>query len=472
MQRTGAGCIAAFGLPFLLIGIGVTGSAVANLAAGASGSEPLLRGAGGLVFALVGAGIISAAVIGHRLERARLALRTRHPEAPWRWRPDWDAGRVTDASRATMLVAWGFALFWNSIAWISMAAAMGEVEGWRLAAVALFPAVGAGLLVWAVRETVRYRRFGASVLELATLPGVIGLGLAGTVHVPSALHRAEEYRVTLRRIERTTSGSGRNRRTHEFTRWEEQASARSLRGATGVSVPVSFRIPAGEPPSTVELAGSTTVWRLEVRAEVPGVDYAARFEVPVFAVPAGSEGAVGEDHRFADAPSPGDYRQPRDSAIRVSESRRGTEIYFPAARNPGAAIGLTAFLAIWCAATGLMTVLDAPLIFPIVFGLFALLLGWGALQLWLGTTHVTLAGSEAVVRKGLAGTGREQRVSRNDVAAVEVRIGMQAGGRAFYDVWIVGKDRRKVAAGSAIANKREAEWVAHLIERGLGMKSG
>ena len=47
-------------------------------------------------------------------------------------------------------------------------------------------------------------------------------------------------------------------------------------------------------------------------------------------------------------------RQPPDSRIQVTTNRRGTEILFPAARNPGAASGVTLFLAVWIGAIGFM----------------------------------------------------------------------------------------------------------------------
>ena len=43
----------------------------------------------------------------------------------------------------------------------------------------LFPLVGIGLLVWAIRATLRYRRYGISLLELTTLPAPVGHALEG-----------------------------------------------------------------------------------------------------------------------------------------------------------------------------------------------------------------------------------------------------------------------------------------------------
>ena len=471
MRLSGTGCLAAFGLPFLAAGIGGLWIAARGLGGPDPARELLLPAAAGVLFTLVGAGIVAAAAYGHRAAGIAAALRERHPEAPWRWRADWDAGQVRDASRATLVAAWSFSLFWNLIAWTSMAAALGDVRGWRVAAVAVFPLVGLGLLAWAVRATIRFARFGTSVLELDTVPGTIGRGLAGTVRIPAAVQHAMEYQVTLRRVERTVSGSGRNRSTRESTRWEEQSLVPASRDAIGISVPVAFRIPAAEVPTSSETANPTTIWRLEIAAEVPGVNYAAQFEVPVFPASAAPGDGANGDIGF-DAPvvvPPEDYRQPRESRIRVSEAPRGLEIYYPAARNPGAATGLTAFLALWGGAVALLLHLDAPLVFPIFFGAIAVLLLAGVLHLWFGTTRVTVTGRDATVRSGLLGLGKPRRLGRQDIDRAEVRIGMQAGTRTYYDVRLVMTNGRTVVAGSAIGSKREAEWLAHRIERGLGI---
>ncbi len=239
-------------------------------------------------------------------------------------------------------------------------------EGNRAALIALlFPAVGVGLLVWAVRATIRRRRYGTSVLELGTLPAVVGHALEGTLRTPAGLRPPEGFRVVLSCIRRVTSGSGRNRSTSERILWQEERRAT----ASGVGVPVAFAIPTDATPSDPGRSDDRTLWRLEVSAEVPGVDYAAGFEVPVFRT---AESALPrtetEQAVAARSAVPADYRQPAGSRILVSRTRRGTEIYFPPARNPGMAASLTVFTLIWAAAIWATIAFDAPLIFPIVFG--------------------------------------------------------------------------------------------------------
>jgi hypothetical protein len=158
-----------------------------------------------------------------------------------------------------------------------------------------------------------------------------------------------------------------------------------------------------------------------------------------------------------------DYRQPPGSRIEVSTTRRGTEIYYPRGRNPGMAAGITAFAALWAGAIWLTIALHAPIIFPILFGGFGLLLVFAVVDAWLKVTRVTVGDGRVTVASGVLGPTRERSLSAAEVADVTTRIGAQAGGTAYYDVVLVTTAGNRVAAGGGIRDKREAEWLAATI---------
>jgi hypothetical protein len=368
------GCLLAFALPFVGGGLAALVSAGARIASGQREGEAVVAGSVGLLFTLAGGGLLALGVHGSRRQREADRLRAAHPAEPWRWRPDWAAGRVTDSSRAGLAIAWGFAGFWNLLSWPAVAAALTETDGPPLLLIALFPLVGLGLLVWAGRLTIRYRTFGTSVLEFGDMPGVIGRGFRGVVRVQGS-PPAPRFDALLRRIERRTSGSGRSRTTTESIAWEERTAVTPRREAGGVVVPVAFRIPASEPPTDADpSANPRTLWRLELAADVPGVDYHARFDVPVFEVPGSAPLDDASLPPLPDAPSPAAYRQPRESPITLSTTARGTEIFFPRARNPGMAAALTGFAALWWGIVAVLLRIAAPLLFPVVFGAFGVVL--------------------------------------------------------------------------------------------------
>ena len=125
------------------------------------------------------------------------------------------------------------------------------------------------------------------------------------------------------------------------------------------------------------------VWKLVVAADVPGVDYHAEFEVPVFET---EESA--KDFKITEDPSvervvPELGKKLEQAGIRVELLPAGKRLVFPMARSLGPAIGLTVFFGVWTAIVVGLHFSDAPRIFPWVFGFFDALIFLGVVDLWL-----------------------------------------------------------------------------------------
>jgi len=471
------GCLILFLLPFAGVGIVTAVLAVRAALAGDWGQAGFLS-----IFAVVFGGVGIGGIVGAFVSRRKLAegelLRSSHPDSPWLWRTDWAAGRIEDGSRATMWQAWIFAGLWNLISlptgFIGVREALEKGNTMALLAL-LFPVVGIGLLVWAVRATLRHRTYGVSVLEMEATPAALGRGLTGAVRTSSALDAPQGFRVVLSSIRRVTRGAGKHRSTSESILWHEErtAAGRTSRGTTGMTttIPIAFALPADGMPSDSSNPRDSVIWRLEVSASVPGVDYESSFEVPVFRTAESSEPLTPEQQReLGDPLTPASYRQPPESRIRVSTNRRGTEIVFPAARNPGAAAGVSVFFAIWAGAIWFMLHVGAPMLFPIVFGLFQLILLYMLLELWLGVTKLTVDAGTITVASGYLLPFRERRYAASEIAEVTTKIGMQAGGRPYYDLKLVRINGKRVTAASSIRDKQEAEWLVGVVNEGLGKK--
>jgi hypothetical protein len=215
------------------------------------------------------------------------------------------------------------------------------------------------------------------------------------------------------------------------------------------------------------------VWQLRLLAEVPGVDYDSVFEVPVFRTAASGQPLTAEEERLTSDPvNEAPYQQPPDSRIVVATNRRGTEVFFPAARNPGPAAGLTIFLVIWLAAVALQVYLRVPTVFPVIFGLFGLLILVGVLDLWLGVSRVTGDAGTLTVATGYLYPSRERSFPTSDIADVVSMMGMRSGRVPYYDIVILRKNGKKIRAGRAVRDKREAEWLAARIREALGVLPG
>jgi hypothetical protein len=363
------GCLLLFSLPFAATGLFAAVQTGLKLAEGDWRTAAFMS-VFALVFGGAGTGLAAAALYGRREAQRRDLAAAQYPDQPWLWRQDWASGRIEDAGRKGQYGLWIFAAFWNLISFPSAILALREVyeKGNHLALIAmLFPVVGVGLIVAAVRATLRQRKFGGSSLELATRPGIVGHGIAGTIRIASELLPPDGFGATLTCVNLRTTGSGDDRSTAETIRWQDEQRVTGQRSAGGAGqgivtvVPVRFRLPSDVLPSDDTNSNDRIVWRLQIGAAVPGVDYSATFEVPVFRTAASAEPMGPEEEKvLGPAPERLPYRQPADSPIRVSTGPRGTQIVFPAARNPAAALGLTAFAALWAAIIWLIVYLKAP----------------------------------------------------------------------------------------------------------------
>jgi hypothetical protein len=461
------GCLVLFLLPFASVGIFTAIQALRSALAhdwGQAGFFSIFA----LTFGGVGIGGIIGALKGKKRLEEQEALRAANADTPWLWRGDWAAGRADDATRQTAWFTLGFAALWNLISFPAAFLAVREAvqKGNHAALIALlFPLIGVGLLVWAVRSTLRLRRYGVSRFELSTLPGVIGHSLAGTVRISEALRPEGGFAVSLCCLRRYETGSGKNRSTSETIFWQED---RRIQGV-GTTLPIAFAIPADARATDDRDARDRIVWRLTVEADVPGVDYASVFEVPVFRTAASDQPRTeAEEAATRDPLAPAVYRQPPTSRIQVSTNRRGTEILYPPARNVGMAVGLTVFFALWCVAIWAVIHFKAPILFPIVFGLFGVLILWGVVDLWLKVTHVTVDSSGITVANGYLVSGTGKTIAAGDVGDVTAAITGQGGSTPYYSVQIVRKDGKKINAGTWIRDKHEAEWLAGTIRVALG----
>jgi hypothetical protein len=460
---TAFGCLMLFLLPFATVGV-VTAVLAMRAAGEREWAQAGLLGIFALAFGGVGIGGMALALQNRRKLADALAREARYPDSPWLWREDWAVRRITDSSRRDMWSAWAFAALWNLISLPGAVLATRSVlqGGRRTALLALlFPVVGLAVVSWAVRATLRYRRYGTSRFELATLPAVVGHALEGTLRPPDGLRPAGGFRLVLSCIRRETSGSGDSRSTWDHVLWQEERRVQG--GAAGV--PVAFAIPRDAVPGDPAVSGDRVFWRLDVSGDVPGVDYGAAFEVPVFRT-AASDAPLTEADRAAGAAAavPADYRQPAGSRIRVRPTAGGIEIYFSRARNPGFALGLTAFLGLWLGATALTVVLEAWIVFPIFMGAFSLLFALLVADAWLGVTRVTAGRDGVTVASGWVRPRRERTVRAAEVADVTTRITAQAGTRPYYEIRIVTMGGKQIGAGAGIRDKREAAWLAERLK--------
>jgi hypothetical protein len=348
----------------------------------------------------------------------------------------------------------------------------------------VFPIAGAGLIAWALVATARSRRFGATWLD--TTHGAARPGSPWQAAVMATLPRPEGgdgYTVSLKLtcLQRTISRSSDDSSERERILWREETEIDASRVAFDgehASIPVRFDIPADALVTTAVGKGEGVLWVLTAEAALPGVNLKEDFDVPVrrSTVDDGAAGSRDPALRTTAAHTPAAIVSVDDlarSGITVQPAPGGMAFRYARMRNVPFAIGITAFTALWTGALWVQIYLGFPWFFPIVTGLFDLLLGFITLELWLGTTTVTAAAGELRVHHTLLGIGGTRVIAAADVASIEPHIGMQTQGRygtPYYDLRARLKSGRKQTLGSGVRNKRHAEWLAAQMRTLIGMK--
>jgi hypothetical protein len=478
--RLVAGCFMLFGAPFLLAGLFMIGASVRS----ALGGEPLTEWAvlmlGGVAFAAAGIGIVLLATYGKRKLGEVERQRAEYPDEPWLWDQGWASGTVRSEERATVVFTWIVAVIWNAISAPIFFVLPDELDqGNHLALVGLlFPLVGVGFIVWAVRATSRWRKFGTSELELVTNPAPIGGVLAGTIRTRFDTP-PESMKLTLT-CTRRVAGRGDDSAT-ETLLWHEASVVPGIameREAKGIVVPFSFEIPDDVPPTDQMSPPDTIHWRVRAEAEVTGVDYSSRFEVPVFRTDA-SLAEASRSHAVSHAVrrgrEPAVSFDPRDATVQIAPGPGGgTEFRFGAARAPGAAVGVTAVTAVFLGSAYGIRLLGAPLLFVIVFGFFGMVLLAIAVDLWLTVTVIEIGNGDVRIRNSVLGIGRTKHIDASTVEDVDLRVGMSQNesaaqsARAWYDVVLKLSDGKTVSGGRQIGNRQEADWVVARLKEALG----
>jgi len=130
------------------------------------------------------------------------------------------------------------------------------------------------------------------------------------------------------------------------------------------------------------------------------------------------------------------------------------------ARNWGVALATTLFGAAWTAICVALFYSDAPILLPIVFSLFEVLIVGFALDLWLGKSTVEIEDGVLRFQGGLLGWGRARRFTAPQVRKIAVKQGMQSGTKLYYLLELETTEDKKYRLGKGIRRKSDAQRLA------------
>ena len=210
-----------------------------------------------------------------------------------------------------------------------------------------------------------------------------------------------------------------------------------------------FAIPYECRPTDETVAANQTRWRLVVQARLPGTDYRATFDVPVFKT------AESDPNFQLDPATTAAYAAPPDPDRELGQAGvlktavpggEGYEFTFPMCRRLDLPLGCGLFTAFW---TGIVVVLffvKAPLLFPIAFGLANVLMLLIVADLCFYRSVVEASPGGLLLRGGWFGLGRTRRVEAADVAHIKTALGMQSGQAVYYNIIVTDRNGKKFTA--------------------------
>jgi hypothetical protein len=453
------GCATLFALPFCGAGIATIFSVPRS-----HGHDLAVRIAAGSVFLIAGLAIILGAIVVSRVTVSSFQLRQRYPDQPWMWRDDWAASAINDRGAFGLATFWIFTIIWNLISFpLIFAMPWREVRNQpAVMFVFLFPAIGVLLFIGVLYKSGQRMKFGGSVCHVDRIPIVPGQSFHGEVETRVRDRPPNGFDVRLTCVRRTNNG----RRSIETILWDESQTISLVTPSyEGARVQFTFAIPADAETAPSRIGPSTVIWRLEVSAEMPGIDYSATFELPVF--------ATGKKESFEQPvwPAPqvdvSRWIPADDSNITIAPMPGGGEEFQVGPAAIGRS-GFVLFTLIWFGVIAVMVAFGAPIFFPILFSGFGLLIVVIGIDWMIGRSTIRADRAAIFIRRTWLGYGSSRTIAPKDITAITTSIGGVQNGVPLYDV-VIRCGPKKFGAAKYIRLKHDAEMVAARMRKDVGL---
>jgi hypothetical protein len=467
------------------------------------------------LFGSVGFGLITALVADWRRKRA-LSAPAAPADRPWLSRADWASGKI-DASGGSstwtpvqaVVAAWWTLVSLPLVAVLPTALRAGD-RPFAWVAIAI-PLVGIAVIARLIYQLVRAQKFGQSTFELRGVPGLVGGQLAGTVWIPRRVRPAEGFRVRLLCVEWVThQGQKRDTKIDQVVWHDERLVMNPITEGNKTGVPALFAIPFELPQTSRPESEHEVEWRLEVWARLPGIDYNATFDVPVFKTAESQR-----DFRLVEEMLP--KCAPRDNELVLREAgivrepigTRGVRLTFKAARNWRTALAVSLFLVLASAIVAFLLAVNGDeirdffnipghwhsvandfgvmklaaaifrtflvvvcsAIFTLVMVFFLVV----ALDLWLYRSVVEATPDGLTFRGGWLGFGRTHRVAPEDIRQFKAEEYMRSSGGGLWKSIVLVPCRgrgEKLTIGKGIGSKLAQDAVIDELNATLGRQSG
>lgn len=389
-------------------------------------------------------------------------------DRPWATRTEWASPTLVARQGGKTGLLWFGAIFWCALSAPANFVIPQELAqgNYAILVILLFDLVGIGLVVAAIRQTLAARRFGDTSLHIDPHPGAIGGEVGGYFDVRVPYQADQVFKVSLGCVRTWVSGSGKNRSTHRDVRWQDDRSLYAEPVAENASrVWFAFSPPTGLPVSQPP-SDDYVSWRLQAACSLPGVDFSADWEVPVFATAESGSGTPRRRMRAAAAEEAAEV----EAATGFTQTAGGAAMDFRAGRHWlwGLVTALLFGGAFGGGGVGMALVGDDFIVrwvmAPIFLAVGILCVGIG---LWMigNRLHVEATAEGVHIRRWLFGVPVMDRLlDRHDIAGIGYTRGStaQVGSRTtrYYDLAVRLVDGRQHGIGDSLAGVAQARQAA------------
>lgn len=418
-----------------------------------------------LTFPAVGAGVAAFGLASMRRLRQERRLQAAHPDAPWRWQPQWAGAAIPEAAGKWRVGIYAYTL-WATAVVASLLVGSGLSgafsRGGSVWLLLIYPALWCIPAWLSLRQFRRRAAVGAARLELKTLPVAPGGLLEGEVVIGKAVKMLAGAETSLVCERRITVRHGDKSSISTETVWsqDEAVGAGQIIGDVGYCrIPVRFVVPVDAPVSGPE-AGKTDVevnWKLKLKA--PGTAVETVFEVPVFRDPNAPIAALvaatpPPSIRAAQAAKLPELLKAQRLVADFDAQDRLRSLVSPPARHRALTGFLLVFNLVWTAVAVVLIQQQAPLPFRIAWPLSAaliwLVIGWQLLH----RRTITMADGGLDVRNQLGPAQWRIDLPHDRIAGYSFDSNMQSNNRPFYRVRVktlAGKQHTLLGGISEVA---------------------
>ncbi|WP_193161258.1 DUF3592 domain-containing protein [Microbulbifer hainanensis] len=409
-------------------------------------------------------------------------------QPPWLARSEWSEKGILSKNKLSVWVWWFAALFVNSISLPLISILQRELKRGNYASLVILVFVAGGLfcLFKAVQKSLEQRRYGRVPVVLEPFPGRIGGKVAGYLQFGEQFGLGVTFDVVLKQMRTVQVRRGSKTEMDVDCLWDLSGRGKIRNTTRGARVYFAFEVPEDMPSSRLD-NGNGNWWSLEVRGRMQGVDFNREYEIPVFRVSDTTARTASQPERAPDPVSARafagmdvvrgktDFTDELEAMLDIEQRDDGVLIR-QAAGKQKLAWPLTIFGILFAAMGNGAGFIGAPILFPIVFSAFGLLLAAVGIHMLI-TGYETLIGRERVVHRilRLGKVRREMIWPRARLRGLCVQCSGSGGNKGksvdYYDLLLQdsGGERMKISGG--IAGKLAAGQLLDSLSLLTGLKT-